>query len=305
MLARLTPAPGRGAVLAAGAVVLTTFAVLFDVRVARDWSAGGRTLLYVALALLVGVLAHRAPLAQDTPLPYHATLQVAAIVLAGMALLNLADLLGASGQFGGNGQAVWTGTVLALLALSWARATNSAIMTLLAALLGVLVVQAFASWVGSPGVQTVRWLLLACAIGLTLGAVWLRDRARRHAVALADVAGISIAILAATLLVASVARAFFSFAGGTGFGSGPPHSVGWKLVILAFGFGLVAYGAVDRERVPPFLGVILLAMFVAASGIGFTSFVGWPLVLLIIAVALLAIGLRPRQELPPEPPVHQ
>jgi hypothetical protein len=306
VLERLTPAPGRGAVLAAGAVVLTTFALLMDIRCAHHWAVGWRLLLFGGIALLIGTLAQRTPMPQDTPLPHHQTLQVAAIAMIGLALLNLADLLGASSQFGGEGQATWVGAVVAVLALVWARRTNSAVMTLAAALLGVITLLNFVDWAFSPNsIQTFRWLLLLAALALTLGAVWLRDRARRHAVALVDIAGLSIAFLALTLLITNALAIFARLRGGDGFGGESPHSVGWKLVVLAFGFGLIAYGTVDRERVPPFLGVVLLGMFVALAGLGFNTFVGWPLVLLILAVFLLAIGLRPRDELPPEPPVHE
>lgn len=306
MLERLTPAPGRGAVLAAGAVVLTTFAILLDVRCAHNWAPGWRLLLFGALALLVAVMAERSPMTQDTPLPYHATLQVAAIVLSGMALLNLADLLGASGQFGGNGQATWVGATLVLLSLRWARRTSSAVMTLSAALLAVFALLTFVAWVFSPdGVQTFRWLLLLAAVALTLGAVWLRDRARRHAVALVDVVGISVFFLGATVAAQSIFVTVVRLRGGDLSGAPSAHPLGWALVVLAFGFGLIAYGTVDRERVPPFLGLALLVLFVVITGVGASTFVGWPLVLLIMAVVLLAIGLRPRDELPPEPPVHE
>lgn len=316
-MARLTPAPGRGAVLAAGAVVLTTFAVLFDARFAHQWDAGARLALFGALALVIATLAARAPMVGDTPLPYHATLQVAGIALTGLALLNLADTLGANGQFGGAGALVWTGLLLAALALSWARRTNSAIMTLLAALVGALTVVSFVRWAFHPhGVQTLRWILLLCALALAVGAVWLRDRARRHAVALVDVAGLAIVALGflATLsqsvsgIVTSSSSASSSISGDgttteTTTTTVSSHPVGWQLVLLAFGFGLIAYGAVDRERVPPFIGALCLAVFVLLAGPAYSAFVGWPLVLLLIGIALLVIGLRPRQELPPEPPV--
>jgi hypothetical protein len=315
---RLTPAPGRGAVLAAGAVVLTSFAVLFDVRFAHQWDAGARLALFGVLAVLVCALAAQAPVEHDTPLPYHSTLQVAGIVLAGLALLNLADTLGADGQFGGAGEEVWTSLVLGVLALTWARRTNSAIMTLAAAALGVVALLSFVRWVADPkSVQTFRWFALLSAVCLTLGAVWLRDRARRHAVALADVAGLSIVFIGLSLaLGAALTTTTSGTITSTSSTDGTTttstvehvvnhaHPVGWEFILLAFGFGLIAYGAVDRERVPPFLGAVCVALFVIIAGVGFTSFVGWPLVLALIGVVLLAIGLRPRQELPPEPPVQ-
>lgn len=310
-MGRLTPAPGRGAVLAAGAVVLTTWAALFEVRIADRWAAGPRLALFAAMAALVGIMAARAPIVGRDPLPYHATLQVAAVVLGALALGSLADALGANGEFGGAGGTFWTMGVLAIVVLAWAHRTNSAILTLLGAGAGVIAAVSFVRWLGGSGADAARWTLLACAIGLTVGAVWLRDRARRHAVSLVDVAGLSLVALGVLTLAAtaasSIAGAFATSAGGLVgdriVRAHAPHPVGWELVLLVFGFALIAYGAADRERVPPFLGVACLGEFAMVAGIGRHDFLGWPLVLLLLALVLLGIGLRPREELPPEPPV--
>ena len=83
---------------------------------------------------------------------------------------------------------------------------------------------------------------------------------------------------------------------------GTPHvAFGWKLFLLAIGFGLIAYAGVDRERGPGFIGVAVLAVFVVLTGLPTSahgSLVGWPLFLLVIGGAGLAIGLRPRRPLP-------
>jgi hypothetical protein len=177
-------------------------------------------------------------------------------------------------------------------------------MTLLAALTGVVVVVAFVDWAFNPdSITTFRWILLLCAVALTLGAVHQRDARRRHAVSLADAAGIVVIGIGATLLIAQAVGllgGIFSFGGSGSEVHGGPF--GWELVLLAYGFGLIAYGCVDRERVPSLLGVVVLALFVTQTAIG-DSLIGWPVVLLLLAGGLLAIGLRPRRELPPEPPV--
>ena len=310
-MGRLTPAPGRGAVLAAGAVVLTTWAALFEIRFADRWAAGPRLLLFAVLVALVGAMAAQAPMGGPVPLPYHATLQITAVILGALTLGNLADALGASGEFGGAGGTFWTMTVLAVVVLAWAHRTNSAILTLLGAGAGVIAAVSFVGWLGGSGLDAARWTLLVCALALTVGAVWLRDRARRHAVSLVDVIGLSLVALGvltiAATAVSSIASGFASSAGGLiadhVIHTEAPHPVGWEIALLVFGFALIAYGAVDRERVPAFLGVVCLAEFAGLAGAGRHDFLGWPLVLLLLALALLAVGLRPREELPPEPPV--
>jgi Sec-independent protein secretion pathway component TatC len=80
--------------------------------------------------------------------------------------------------------------------------------------------------------------------------------------------------------------------------------VGWKLYLIAVGLGLVAYGAVDRERGPAYVGLAVLAAFVILTGPPVSArgtLVGWPGLLLVVGGAGLAIGLRPRRPLPPEP----
>lgn len=63
---------------------------------------------------------------------------------------------------------------------------------------------------------------------------------------------------------------------------------GWKLFLLAVGFGLVAYAGVDRERGPAFIGVAVLGVFALLTGFpssGSGSLAGWPLFLFVIGAA--------------------
>ena len=72
--------------------------------------------------------------------------------------------------------------------------------------------------------------------------------------------------------------------------------------MVAGGFGLVAYSAIDREPGPGYIGVLVLA--VAVLIVGFTgdhNLLFWPLFLLLVGIAGVALGLRPRRRLPPEP----
>jgi hypothetical protein len=75
----------------------------------------------------------------------------------------------------------------------------------------------------------------------------------------------------------------------------------WELVLLGAGFGLVAFGALDRSPGPAYLGVVNLILFIVAAGNSHESLIGWPLFLLAGGGVMLAAGLRPRRPLPPEP----
>jgi hypothetical protein len=257
-----------------------------------------------ALAALVVAMAVLSELVEELPRPYQSVLHVAGFVLLALTLVALAQVLGANG-LSSAGTVVWTGTLLAAFCAWFAVRRNSAIMTLLGAATGVVVVVSFVSWAFHPsGIQTFRWVLLLCAIVLTLAAVSQRDARRRHAVSLVDAVAFSVILLGGSLTIEQAASAVSQILGGRHpFAGGP---AGWELVLVAFGFGLVAYGSVDRERVPAFLGVVTIALFVFEAGrpgSGGASLIGWPIVLLILAAVLLVIGLRPRRELPPEPPV--
>lgn len=305
MPAALRIHPHRGDPVAAGVVVLTLFAFLTVGRFADEWSDFPRFLFAAAIAGLVVALAFGADAGDDVPRPYESVVYVASFLLLLLALTQTAALLGADGESAGT--VVWVGLLLLGYCAYLSTRRNSAIMTLLGALTAVVVVVAFIDWVFSPdSVSTFRWILFVCAVTLTLGAVQRRDAARRHAVSLVDAVGLTVLALGATLVL----EEFISFIGlglfgGGGLPDGGP--LGWELVLLAFGFGLIAYGCVDRERVPAFLGILVLGFFFVLTvvpGEDGPSLIGWPIVLLLMAGAMLAIGLRPRQELPPEPEVR-
>ncbi len=294
----------RGPIVAAGVVALTTFAALLDARFLHAWSGGVRFVVLGLLAALVGALAVSGPAGRDAgvaPRPYRSIRCVAARGLVLLALGGLADALGAASDFGSSGTLVWVGLLLVALCAWLGRRHRAPIMTLLGALAAVVVAVAFVDWAFDPdGLGPARAILLLCAIGLTLGALALRDARRRDAVALVDAAGLAIVALALTLAVQAALGTFASSLG-VGDAGGP---AGWELIVLVAGFGLVAYGAVDRERVPAFIGVVVLALFVviaAPPAAGGASLIGWPIVLGIVAAALLAAGLRPRDPIPPEP----
>jgi peptidoglycan/LPS O-acetylase OafA/YrhL len=141
---------------------------------------------------------------------------------------------------------------------------------------------------------------LLLTLGLAVGAVRLRDGQRRHAVALVNAAGIVTLALALSYLIAltvTVVGPLGSHRSGAPFG--------WKLFILAMGFGLIAYAGADREPGPAYIGVVLLlafAVLVGSPSINSTSLLGWPLFLLALGVVGLVIGLRSSTPAPPPPP---
>src|SRR5689334_8730383 len=212
MLAVLRPHPHRGDVVAAGVVVLTVFTVLVNLRFAGDWSDAAHLLVSLAVAAPVLAMAVQANSGDDQPRPYESVLYVTAFILLLVTLLSLSAVLGIdNGSFNGT----WISAALIAVCVWFARARNSAIMTLLAALTGVAGVLIVINWIfGIDSVSTVEWILFVCALALTLGAVSQRDARRRHAVSLADTAGITVFLLGLLVFFESVFRSALSLFGG-------------------------------------------------------------------------------------------
>jgi hypothetical protein len=301
----LRPHPHRGDIIAAGAVPLSLAALVIELRMTQ-WPVGVR---FVAIGLISGLLLMMgwlAPLERDTPRAYHSVLLVASLLPLIIALQLLAELLGAH-RSPGAGANAWTFGVEAGVATALARAKNSAACTLIAALAGIVAVQALvASVFATHGLGTARGFLVTLALALAGGGVSLRDARRRHAVQLVNAAGLATLVLALTFIVqALVAGVLARLAVGSALalGTGGP-AFGWELFVLAIGFGLVAYGSVDSEPGPGYIGALVLlsfAVLVSISSAGGGSLIGWPLFLLVLGAIGLTIGLRPRRPLPPQP----
>jgi hypothetical protein len=304
VLAALRPEPHRGDQVAAGVVVLVTFIYVLETRFEQAWGPGIRLVIDAAATLFAGALAVQAPMEGERPRAYQSILYVATFFLALATLKNLADVLGANDPISAPGTIVWVGLVLMVLCVWFSARRNSAIMTLLGAVSFAFVVEAFVDWVFNPsGASTFRWILLLLIGAFVLASLNQRGARPRHGVQFVNAAGLAAVALGLTFALDLVFSGLSTLLGG-----GPGrHGVGtgWELLfLLACGFGLVAYAAVDREPGPGYLGVIVLALFVgiaaprSASG---ASLIGWPIVLLLMAGGMLAIGLRPSRPLPPPP----
>lgn len=297
VLAALRPEPHRGDQVAAGAVVLTVAIYVLEARFASTWGAGIRFVIDALAAFAVGALAVQSPVEGERPRAYQSVLYVATFFLVAITLNNLADILGADNPPQASGTVVWIAVLLLALCVWFATRRNSAIMTLLGAISFAFAVEAFIEWVFDPhGLTTFRWILLLLVLAFTLASLSARGDRPRHAVQLVNAAGLSAVALAVTFVPESI----ITFQGSRLHGAG----AGWELFLLACGFGLAAYAAVDREAGPAYLGVLVLALFVLIAGPAGrdgASLIGWPIVLLLMAGGMLAIGLRPSRPLPPPP----
>lgn len=288
----LHPPGHRGPVIAAGAVVLTTGVALEQVRV--DPGGGAQLLVAAVLAAVLLWLALGTRPAGGPPEAHESVLLVCGLLALAVGLLRLADVLGAdfSGDTAPSGAFTWTFAVEALFA-GWAAARrSSAVAALLAAVAGAGALLAGWDWVFDPeGVTPYRWLLLLVAVTCAMASLPLRAASPRHAVQMVNAAGL--AVLAIPFLQVVEGGFFF------GFDRLPTF---WELVLVASGFGLIAYAAADGAPGPAAIGVAALALFIAFQTIAADETLHWwPLVLLVGGGALMALGLRPRAPLPPEP----
>jgi hypothetical protein len=288
----LRPPAHRGPLIAAGAVALTVGVALEQLRLSLD--NGWQLAITGALAALLLWLALQARLEGGRPPAYLSALAVCGLLALYLALLRLARVLGADfDEFLPTGTIAWTAAAEAAVATVLAVRRSSAIAALLAAVFaGVAVLSAWDTVFDPDSVAPLRWLLLAMAIVFALASLPLRSVSLRHAVQMVNAAGL--AILAVALI--------HPLSGGL-FGVALAELPGfWKLVLVAGGFGLVAYAAADRAPGPAYLGAVVLATFVVYTGAtGDDTLLWWPLVLLVLGGAAMAAGLRPRAPLPPEP----
>ncbi|MEA2295321.1 MAG: hypothetical protein QOE86_2960 [Solirubrobacteraceae bacterium] len=288
------PPAHRSPVIASGAVLLVVGVALEQVRISPG--AGVQLLVPALLAAVLLWLALRIRLEGGRPPASVSVLAVSGLLVLYVALLRLADLLGAdfSGSTFPAGAFAWTGVVEAGAAAYVAARRTSAVAALIAAIAGGVALLSAWDWIFAPGsVTPYRWLLLLVALVCGLASLPLRGESLRHAQQMVNTAGL--AILAIPVLQIVTGGLFF----------GAPLPTFWELVVLAAGLGLIAYAAADRAPGPAYLGVANLAAFVGFEIVGADATLRWwPLLLLLAGAAVMLIGLRPRRPLPPEPPAY-
>lgn len=298
----LRPPPHRGPLIAAGAVALGAGVALEELRLSSSLGSGVHMLILLLSGSLIYWLGAQAPNEQGQPPAYQSVLLVVGLALLYAGLLTTADVLGADfGSFPA-GAFVWTSLLAAGLALWPALERNSAICLLLAAIAAAVALLSLWRFLFHATSQTpYRWLLLAIAIACVLASLALREPAPRHAQQLINAAGLAIAAIGIAGLLSGFATLLSL---GAELRSLLPGV--WEVVLLAAGFGLIAYGALDRAPGPAYLGVLNTALFIAAvASSPQPTLYWWPLTLLVIGVVALGAGLRPRRPLPPEPRAYR
>jgi len=301
LLELLRPPAHRGPLIAAGAVLFTAGIALEELRLDDALPNGVHLLIVAAAAALILGLGLQAQLEEGRPAAYQSVLLVCGLLLLEVALLELAEILGAD-FFDGfpAGAVVWTSLLLCAAALYPAVLRNSAICGMIAGIaLGVAILSA-ANWIFGAESQTFyRWLLLALAVAYALASLVLRGSRPRHAELMVITAGLGTLAIGLVASAGAVAESLVGFGGGDEAGFLPGF---WELIVLAAGCGLIAYGAVDRVPGAAWLGLAHLVAFIAAASAGADdTLLWWPLILLALGGAVLAAGLRPRSPLPPEP----
>jgi hypothetical protein len=308
----LRPPAHRGPLIAAGAVVLAVGVVLEELRLGDTLAIGVHVLIAGLTAAAILGIGLQAPTEGGRPPAYQSVLLVTGLLLLYVALLRLADALGADFGAGGDGARdtlvwgnlppgamVWTSLLLAAAAGWAALSRRSAVSLLIAALAAGLAVLAVIAWVFDADSQgPYRFLLLVLALGLVLGSLALRGGEPRHSEQLINAAGVAILVIPLVALGAGALQLLSLF-------GGAPESLlpgFWELVVLAAGCGLIAFGAVDRVPGAAYLGFANLIAFLAVVAIGAeASLLWWPLLLILVGLAALLAGLRPLAPLPPEP----
>lgn len=294
----LRPPAHRGPLIAAGAVVLATGIVIAQLRV-EDPVGDGLHLGYALLAAaVIGGLGLQARLEDGPPAAYQSVLLVTGLVLLAVALVRLADVLGAGGEGYPAGAFVWGALLFAGAALFAALRRRSAICGFLAAVALVVAVLNAMQWLFDPDALTpFRVVLVVLAVGFVLVSLVLRGARYRGSVLLVDLAGLLVLAMGLTFVGLGI---LFTFAGDASADAG----TGWELILLVAACGLIAFGAVDRQPGPAVIGVANLGLFVVlavTTSDGAETLLYWPILLLLLGGGVMAAGLRPAPPLPPEP----
>ena len=290
----LRPPSHRGPLIAAGAVVLTVGVALQQAR-QDDSEPTVQLLVWGGLSALLLWLSVGSPLEGGRPPAYQSALIVCGLFALVPALVHLADLLEVdfSASFP-PGTGTWIALVTAGVATLLAVRRNSGIAAFLAAVAGSVAVAFAAEWLGDPGETAFRVIALMIAVTLVALSLVLRGSRPRQSEQLVNAAGLAVLSIALPAIYGLV-FAFFGEPGSLlpGF---------WEGVVLAAGFGLIAYAAADRSPGPAYLGVANLVAFAfVVTGGADDTLKWWPVLLLGVGALMLLAGLRPARPLPPEP----
>lgn len=279
-------------------MVLAVGLALVETRLTGDIGRGWHLLVMSAGAALFLWLGLQTRPPSGRPAAHQSVLFVLGLAALGAALLWLARVLGVEFSRGiPAGTVTWILLVLGSVALLPAFRHESAICGFIAALAFGGALLAAVRWIfGADSPTTYRWLLLLLALGSVFASLVLRGSRPRHSELLVCAAGIAVLALALQGLLNGVLSIF-----GPSLGVLPTF---WEAVVLAAGFGLIAYAAVDRAAGPAYVGLANLVAFVAlATGSGATLR-WWPVLLLVVGAVAIVAGLRPARPLPPEPDAY-
>ena len=289
-----------GLMFAAGAIVLT-------LRKRDDWSDWGQFLVLLIATVVLFAAAALGTRALQALEGWESALYTFAILLLPVTLLQLVQAI--DDQADGDINTFW------IFALSAAVAVLIALRRGLRWQMLIAGVYAIVSWIGlwskildNPSADTVRWLLVAAAAILLLGAVVLARRGAPAAGDLITAAGIAAVLPAILGAAASLGQVF-----GQSVSSEAKPTEWWNIYLLIVSFALIAYGSVRAARGPSYVGGLGFGIFILLTGFDLVSGLngdntngvgGWPLILLILGALALAGGfVAPRiQNAPPVPP---
>lgn len=284
-----------------GAVVLAIGVILVDARQTGDWDAFFRLVVAGIPCAALYVIAFSIAV-DGRPLErWQTAAALSGLALLFLSLIQLADMLGASGNIS-SGNGFWVSGLIAIAAAAIATRFHSPIHTLVAAIMLVVSILFFIDWISDElSLETARNALVVFTIlywGTAYGARRLMpDLDRLHGDYLVVAGGLA-GIIAGTL-------GAFNSVPLLVFGEGPPPNAsdGWELFLLSVSMLLIYYTAWQGYRAAAYLGTYGLLSFVviAANGDGIA---GWPLLLVIVGALALGVSLtgeRPGSSQPGEP----
>ncbi|WP_022929949.1 hypothetical protein [Patulibacter americanus] len=292
----------RGNTLAAGTVVLAAFAAELELRHGTPVAARLALALGLLGLSLLGALG--SPREGDGPRTYQEILLALATISSVAVVSHALVLTGAASASAfpawGIAAAAATGaTVGAVLT----RARGGTIVLAAAGILAVVALVAGADAArpqGDPRAGMRLVLVLAAAV-LLVQVVLRLERRYRQAVALVDVLAVVFLLLAATFLIDDVPGATEALGLTPGDGRA---GLGWELLLLAAGFGLVGLGSTLHETGPGWLGALALVAALAVIADGGRA--GWAAALAAAGAVLVAVALRPvAHRVPDGPAPHQ